>query len=166
MILKVHLLCVIKWTNLVKWSHRFCNFTIFHLASNQTKSLSSIIYADKRTVEIVISEQWSWKVAWLLKEHYCPARNHSTLHDHVLLVTFSTVQLFIFFYVDVGSFKKARGRAFWSKRAPRDLKGRDQRFWNEISALYLSSLELRKKCLWLHFFSAKVSKSISYPRRF
>ena len=43
------------------------------------------------TVEIVIIEQWSWKVAWFLKEHYCPARNHTTLHDHVLLVTFSTV---------------------------------------------------------------------------
>ena len=43
------------------------------------------------TVEIVISEQWSWKVAWFLKEHYCPARNHTTLHDHVLLVIFSTV---------------------------------------------------------------------------
>ena len=42
------------------------------------------------TVEIVISEQWSWKVAWFLKEHYCSARNHTTLHDHVLLVTFST----------------------------------------------------------------------------
>ena len=44
------------------------------------------------TVEIVISEQWSWKVAWFLKEHYCPAKNHTTLHDHVLLVTFSTVR--------------------------------------------------------------------------
>ena len=43
------------------------------------------------TVEIVISEQWSWKVAWFLKEHYCPARNHTTLHDHVLLVTCSTL---------------------------------------------------------------------------
>ena len=43
------------------------------------------------TVEIVISEQWSWKVAWFLKEQYCPARNHTALHDHVLLVTFSTV---------------------------------------------------------------------------
>ena len=45
----------------------------------------------KCTVEIVISEQWSWKVAWFLKEHYCPARNHTTLHDHVLLVTFTTM---------------------------------------------------------------------------
>ena len=43
------------------------------------------------TVEIVISEQWSWKVAWFLKEDYCPARNHTTLHDLVLLVTFPTV---------------------------------------------------------------------------
>ena len=25
------------------------------------------------------------------KEHYCPAKNHTTLHEHVLLVTFSTV---------------------------------------------------------------------------
>ena len=45
----------------------------------------------KSKVEIVISEQWSWKVAWFLKEHYCPARNHTTLHDHVLLKTISTV---------------------------------------------------------------------------
>ena len=51
------------------------------------------MFVGKLTVEIVISEQWSWKVAWFLKGHYCPARNHTTLHDHVLLVTFSTVKL-------------------------------------------------------------------------
>ena len=48
------------------------------------------------TVEIVISEQWSWKGAWFLKEQYCPASNHTTLHDHVLLVAFSTVNSCIF----------------------------------------------------------------------
>ena len=26
-----------------------------------------------------------------MKEHYGPARNHTTLHDHALLVTYSTV---------------------------------------------------------------------------
>ena len=26
-----------------------------------------------------------------MKEHYCPARNHTTLHDHVLLKRISTV---------------------------------------------------------------------------
>ena len=50
-------------------------------------------YRHKSTVEIVISEQWSWKVAWFFKEHYCPARNHTTLHDHVPLITISTVKL-------------------------------------------------------------------------
>ena len=56
--------------------------------------------ASLRTAEIVTSEQWSWKVAWCLKVHYCPAKNHTTLHDHVLLVTFSTVHLqhFRFFF--------------------------------------------------------------------
>ena len=44
------------------------------------------------TVEIVVSEQLSRKVAWFLKEHYCPARNHTTLHDYVLSLTFSTLQ--------------------------------------------------------------------------
>ena len=47
---------------------------------------------EQGTVEIVISEQWSWKVSWFLKEHYCSAKNHTTLHDDVLLVTFSTVK--------------------------------------------------------------------------
>ena len=52
------------------------------------------------TVEIVISEQWSWEVAWFLKEHYCPARNHTTLHDPVLLVTFYAVHIttWVIFY--------------------------------------------------------------------
>ena len=50
-------------------------------------------WALDNTVEIVISEQWSWKVSWFLKEHFCPAKNHTTLHDHVLLVTFSTVYM-------------------------------------------------------------------------
>ena len=55
--------------------------------------MAVFILAAPCTVEIVISEQWSWKVAWFLKEYYCPARNHTTFHDHVLLVTFSTVDL-------------------------------------------------------------------------
>ena len=54
-------------------------------------STAQNLKATQSTVEIVIIEQWSWKVAWFLKEHYCPARNHTTLHDHVLLLTFSTV---------------------------------------------------------------------------
>ena len=47
------------------------------------------------TVEIVISEQWLCNVSWFLKEHYCPAKSHTTLHDHVLLVTFYTVKLWL-----------------------------------------------------------------------
>ena len=62
---------------------------ILAIQSTFTCSRHSVVY--QTTVEIVISEQWSWKVAWFLKEHYCPTRNHTTLHDHVLLVTFSTV---------------------------------------------------------------------------
>ena len=64
----------------------FCQ--ISSLIPHQKEQLS---FFHNLTVEIVLSEQWSSKVAWFLKEHYCPSRNHTTVHDHVLLVTFSTV---------------------------------------------------------------------------
>ena len=79
------------------------------------------------TVEIVISEQWSWKVAWFLKEHHCPARNHTTLHDVVLLVTFSTVlrctfrAFSSFFFIFQGSAKvKASQQQMFLKKISKD----------------------------------------------
>ena len=64
------------------------NYFVLRCIVSSVLSSSSLI---QPTVEIVISEQWSWKVEGFLKDHYCPARNHTTLHDHVLLITFSTV---------------------------------------------------------------------------
>ena len=55
---------------------------------------------EKGTVEVVISEQLSWKVSWFLKEHYCPAKNHTTLHDHVQLVTFSIVYYGFYYFAN------------------------------------------------------------------
>ena len=80
---------------LAVWSCNFihCKYNFFFF---QNVSLSKIAFYWKELHYITHSRncyQWVMivKGCVILKEHYCPARNHTTLHDHVLLVTFSIV---------------------------------------------------------------------------
>ena len=71
------------------------------------------------TAEIIISEQWLWKVAWFLKEDYCPARNHTALHDHVVSKMISTVVWLSCFCMKS---RKKVNKWFWN-----------QNFWNWVT---------------------------------
>ena len=92
------------------------------------------------TVEIVISEQWSWKVAWFFKEHYCAARNHITFHDHALLVTFSTVppqkQVFIPLKISRSN-KQASHHKIMKITAIKVYQVKCECFWQFFSSFYL-----------------------------
>ena len=96
--IKVDIISKSIYTFKINQSHLFliCRSVVDFLVSFDLKGVRSSnreqtsFESTYSTVEIVITEQWSSKVAFILKQHFSPARNLTTLHDHVLKATWKS----------------------------------------------------------------------------